>query len=132
MNVRLLARAAAHLAVLGLAALPLAACEEDPTAAGTNEPAMIVLDRSVTNQLVNVPFVRIAYVIDQRFNRLPIAVSVTSEKPNVVRVDSARFLPELRETRAFLTALAPDTSTILTFSAAGLTAQMKVVSVRQP
>lgn len=130
MRFRRFSRMAPSLGVLALAALG-AACEEDPTEAGSGDPATIVVSRSVTNQLVPVPFTLTAQVLDRRFTRLPTAIDAASAKPAVVRVDSTNFFLELRETRVFLTPLAADTSTIITFSASGLSATTKVVSVKQ-
>lgn len=130
MNVRTFVRA---LSAATVAVLPLflaLACSEDPTEAGTGEPAALLLSRETTFQSVGGSFNITVRVTDNKGTRLATPVSATSTDGSVVRVDSIVTVAELTETRVFLTSLVFDTiGTGVVFTAADLEETLTVVGL---
>jgi len=121
----------ASFAVLLSTAGYLAGCEEDPTEANRGVPEVILVSRSFTNQYVGIPFELSAALIDRQYTRLPVEIAVTSSNPSVVRVDSTVYFAELRETRVYATPLSAADSTVIQYSAEGLTARTVVRTLVQ-
>lgn len=96
MKLRLFAMIACLAATAGLAA-----CDEDPTAAGVGEPEAIITTLSQTTRAKNTTFTLVAYAVDKNLHRIPGALTATSGGGGVA-VDSVVYVPELTETRIYL------------------------------
>lgn len=119
-----------HYAMIALLAgtAGLAACDEDPTAAGVGEPEAIVTTLSQTSRARNTAFTIIAYAVDKNLHRIPGALSVTPS-PGVT-VDSTKYIPELTETRLYLRTggtAAPAPGVTVTIQGHNLTKDLKVI-----
>jgi hypothetical protein len=108
----------------------LAACSDDPTNQGSGDAFAIVSNRASTIQGVGSAFTVTARVVDRAGTSLPVQVTATSSKVDVVAVDSFRYAPELQETRFYLRTLKVDASAPVVLTAASLTdtVEVKVLS----
>lgn len=130
MNVRMFVRALFGGTVAALPLLLALACSEDPTEAGTGEPAALVLSRQATFQSVGALFNITVRVTDSRGTRLSIPISAASMDDGIIAVDSTVTVPELTETRVFLKSLVFDTlGTDVVVSAGSLADTLTVISL---
>ena len=108
-------------------ALGLAACNEDPTAAGTGEPEAIVTTLSEAHRSVGNSFSVVAYAVDKNLKRIAGKLEASSTGA-AVTIDSTVYVPELAETRVFMKAnSASSAGTNVTISGHGLSKDVKVV-----
>lgn len=130
MNVRTFVRALCGGAVAALPLVLALACSEDPTEAGTGEPAALVLSRQTTFQSVAASFNVSVRVTDDKGTRLDVPISAVSGNEDIIKVDSTVFVRELTETRVFLRSVDFDPiGTDVVFTAASLEATLTVISL---
>lgn len=114
-------------ALLAVAVLGLAACSEDPTEAGDGDPEAIITTRTTRTEARNTSFSVTGFAVDANLKRIPGALTAVSAGA-AVRVDSAKYIRELAETRVFMTALSVSAAgTIVTLSGHGLTKDVTVI-----
>jgi hypothetical protein len=106
----------------------MAACSEDPTAAGSGEPEAIVTTRSLTNQTVGTHFSITAYTLDKNAQRMAGELDAAPNGGNIT-IDSIVYVHELLETRVFMKAATKTAAAgaTVTVSGHGLTKDVTVV-----
>ena len=112
-----------------VASAGVAACDEDPTEAGTGEPEAIVTTLSATTRARNTAFTITAYAVDKNLHRIPGALTATPASAAVV-VDSTRYVPELSATRIYQKTGAtptPAPAATVTITGQGLSKDLKVI-----
>lgn len=112
-----------------VASAGVAACDEDPTEAGTGEPEAIVTTLSQTTRARNTAFTITAYAVDKNLHRIPGALVATPASA-AVTLDSTRYVPELSETRIYLKTGAtatPAPGATVTITGQGLSKDLKVI-----
>jgi hypothetical protein len=104
------------------------ACSNDPTAAGSGEPEVIVATRSLTNVAIGAKTSITAYTLDKNAQRMAGALTATSNGAALV-IDSVVYVHELLETRVFFNPVSKTASAGVSFtiSGHGLTKDVTVV-----
>ena len=79
----------------------LAACSEDPAAAGSGKPLSIEANRSLTSAAVGAKFSLTAFAIDENAQRMEGALQASTTGSNIA-IDSVIYVRELLETRIYV------------------------------
>jgi hypothetical protein len=118
------------LSLVAATAVAFTACSDDPTDEGAGDAFAIVTNKSITTLGANESFTVTAQVVDRAGTPLPIQVTVSSAKTDVVANDSTRYVAELQETRIYGRTLKVDASAPLILTAGALTdtVEVKVLS----
>jgi hypothetical protein len=118
------------LSLVAATAVAFTACSDDPTDEGAGDAFAIVTNKSITTLAAGASFTVTAQVVDRAGTPLPIQVTVSSAKADVVANDSTRYVAELQETRIYGRTLKVDASAPLILTAGALTdtVEVKVLS----